>query len=429
MADDRARISLTGSVALGTGVMIGAGIFALVGQVTALAGTLLVPAFAAGAAVAAVSSYAYARCSADQPSSGGIAMILKRAYGPGLTAGTFAMFMYVSMVVAESLLARTFGTYLLRPFGLQDSAVLVPLLGLLAIGAAVVVNLVGNRLVEGSADVTAALKIGGIVLLAGAGIAGAVGASSLAAVPQGERGDAVAVLAAVALSVLAYKGFTTITNQGEDIEDPARNIPRSIAVAIAICLVLYLLIAVAVASSLSVAEIVRARDYSLAETAEPVFGTAGVALTGAVAVVATLSGLIASLFSVSRLYAMLQDMEQAPRLPAAVPHQPLLITAGAAALATVAMDLSRIASVGVVLYLTMDIAIQWGVVRRLRGELALRPWICVLSIVLNAGVLAAFVVAKLERDVVTLVVAGGLCVVITATQWALLRRREPAVSG
>jgi amino acid transporter len=37
-AQNRKKLSLTGSVALGTGVMIGAGIFALVGQVAELAG-------------------------------------------------------------------------------------------------------------------------------------------------------------------------------------------------------------------------------------------------------------------------------------------------------------------------------------------------------------------------------------------------------
>lgn len=86
--------------------------------------------------------------------------------------------MYVSMVVAESLLARTFGTYLLRPFGLQDSAILVPLLGVLAIVAAAIVNLLGNKLVEGSATTTAIIKIVGIALLAIAGLVGAVASGS-----------------------------------------------------------------------------------------------------------------------------------------------------------------------------------------------------------------------------------------------------------
>ena len=104
MSEQDTKISLVGSVALGTGVMIGAGIFALVGQVAGLAGDWFPVAFIAGAAVAGVSSYAYARYSSVNPSAGGIAMLLKDAYGPGVVAGSFSLFMYVSMVVAESLL-------------------------------------------------------------------------------------------------------------------------------------------------------------------------------------------------------------------------------------------------------------------------------------------------------------------------------------
>ncbi|MER3394582.1 MAG: amino acid permease, partial [Microcella pacifica] len=159
------KITLAGCVALGTGVMIGAGIFALTGQVAELAGDWFPVAFVVGAVATGLSAYAYARYASVNPSSGGIAMLLKDAYGPGVVAGSFSLFMYVSMVIAESLLARTFGTYLLRPFGLQDSAVLVPALGILAIASAATINLVGNRLVEGTALATAVLKIAGIALL------------------------------------------------------------------------------------------------------------------------------------------------------------------------------------------------------------------------------------------------------------------------
>ena len=45
------KISLIGSVSLGTGVMIGAGIFVLMGQIAALVGDLFPLAFVAGAVV------------------------------------------------------------------------------------------------------------------------------------------------------------------------------------------------------------------------------------------------------------------------------------------------------------------------------------------------------------------------------------------
>ena len=46
--------------------------------------------------------------------------------------------------------------------------------------------------------------------------------------------------------------------------------------------------------------------------------------------IATLSGLVASLFSVSKLYTMLHEMGQVPRLKGKEEHQSLFINAGLA---------------------------------------------------------------------------------------------------
>lgn len=74
-------LSLKGAVALGTGVMIGAGIFALLGQVAELSGQWFLYIFLLGAIVSAFSAYSYIKVSNAFPSAGGIAMILKKAYG------------------------------------------------------------------------------------------------------------------------------------------------------------------------------------------------------------------------------------------------------------------------------------------------------------------------------------------------------------
>ncbi|MGV8858284.1 APC family permease [Rhodoglobus sp.] len=425
MATRTNKISLMGSVSLGTGVMIGAGIFALVGQVAEFAGDFFPLAFLLGAIVAAISSYSYVRYSSVNPSSGGIAMLLKDAYGPGVVAGSFSLFMYVSMVVAESLLARTFGTYLLRPFGLQDSVILVPILGVAAIATAAIVNFVGNTLVERSATITAIAKIIGIAVLAIAGLIGvAVGGDGFLSKSSGDSISIVGVLAGTTLCVLAYKGFTTITNQGDDIRDPKRNIARSILISLAICTFLYLLITVSVSSSIGASGAVDARNYALAQAAEPFFGAWGVGITVAIAVVATLSGLLASLYSVSRLYAMLQEMKQAPSLPKSVPHQPMIITAGLAILVTVFLDLSQIASMGVFLYLTMDMAVQWGVIRRLRAKIEARIWLPVLTIVLDLAILIPFAVLKVQSDLFTVIVAVAVAAAIVVAQVVTVRTRS-----
>ncbi|MEO7421139.1 MAG: hypothetical protein ABIU87_01955 [Ornithinibacter sp.] len=59
---------------------------------------------------------------------------------------------------------------------------------------------------------------------------------------------------------MAYKGFTTITNQGGDNAELKKDVGRSIMISIAPWTVTSLLLAVTVAGSRSVDQVVAARD-------------------------------------------------------------------------------------------------------------------------------------------------------------------------
>ena len=117
-------LSLFGTVAMGTGVMIGAGIFALTGQVAELAGALFPLAFLAAAIISGFSAYSYIKMSNAYPSAGGIAMYLKKAYGRSTMTGACALLMAFSMIINESLVARTFGTYTLQLFDVAKGQLL-----------------------------------------------------------------------------------------------------------------------------------------------------------------------------------------------------------------------------------------------------------------------------------------------------------------
>lgn len=159
-------ISLIGGISMGTGVMIGAGIFALTGQIAQLAGPWFPLSFLAGAVVTGFSAYTYVKVSNAYPSAGGIAMILQKAYGPGAIAAALSLLMAFSMVISESLVARTFGSYLLRLFGAGDDSFLVPTLGVALILTAYAVNVSGSRSVGFFSFLMAMTKVGGIVLFA-----------------------------------------------------------------------------------------------------------------------------------------------------------------------------------------------------------------------------------------------------------------------
>ncbi len=165
---EKQKLSLLGSVSLGTGVMIGAGIFVLMGQIAELVGGLFPIAFLAGAIVVGFSSYSYVKFSNTYPSSGGVAKFLTKSYGPGTATGTFSILMYVSMVVAESLVAGTFGTYTLRLF--PEYASYASVLGVLLIAVAFIINISGNKFIEATAAITAIIKVSGIALLAIVGL-------------------------------------------------------------------------------------------------------------------------------------------------------------------------------------------------------------------------------------------------------------------
>lgn len=407
---EKNSISLFDAVAMGTGVMIGAGILALTGQIAELAGSLFPLAFLAGAVVSGFSAYTYVKVSNAYPSAGGIGMILTKAYGPTTVAAGAALLMALSMVINESLVARTFSSYLLRGLGVEPVGWLVAVIGVGLILFAYLVNVSGNKSVGLLSQIMAVLKVGGIAAF---GIAGLwAGGVSFEATGGNAGHGAVGFVASLALAILAFKGFTTITNSGAEITNPHRNVGRAIIISIAVCTVVYLLVAFAVGSSLPLDRIIAAKDYALAEAAEPALGQIGFYLTVALALVATTSGVIASIFAVSRMLAMLTDMHLIPHshfgMPGKIRDHTLVYTVVIAGVLTVFFDLSRIASLGAFFYLIMDILIHWGVWRNLRQDIEVRSWILLVAIALDVIVLGFFAVLKWQSDpwIVAVALAG-----------------------
>lgn len=438
MADSdykKGSLSLLDTVSMGTGVMIGAGIFALTGQIAEMAGAMYIYAFLAAAVVASVSSYAYRKAASAYPSAGGIAMILKKCYGKGVATGVFALFMALSMVINESLVARTFGTYVLQPFDVGDKGSwLIPALGVGLLVGAYLINLSGNNVIGKFSVLTAALKIGGVLLFAGAAlvVAGNVFEPLAVSGPSETEAGWVGFLGATALGVLAYKGFTTITNSGGEIEEPKKNMGRAIWISLLTCTGVYFLVTLATGANLSVDEIVQARDYALAEAVRPNIGQWGVWFTVLIAVIATTAGVIASTFAVSRMTAMLTEMGLVPdvakKMSGRTQVHTLTTIVALAIVLTILFDLSRIASLGIILYLLMDLAIQWGVLRHLKDDVEAKSWVLWLSMVLNTVVLVAFGWVKAQSDPMILWIALGLMLVVWGGEWWYLRGNSDSSS-
>lgn len=403
-------LSLTGAISLGTGVMIGAAIFALLGQVAELSGALFPFIFLVGAIISGLSAYAYIKLSNAYPSAGGIAMYLNKAYGKGLTTAFAALLMAFAMIINQSLVARTFGSYTLQLFDVGKNSPWIPTLGVSLLVIVFIINILGNKVVDRVSFIMAIVKIGGIVIFAVGGL-WVAGFSLSEAVPKDVSNDysTINYLGALALAILSYAGFTTITNSGEEIVKPHKNVGRAIVISLIICTVVYLLVAFAVSINLSVPKIIEAKDYSLAEASKPAFGKYGLWFTVGIAIFATVSSVLANIFAISRMTAMLTSMKLIPHrhfgMPGNVQQHMLVYTVVIAIVLTIFFDLSRIASLGAILYLIMDVIIQWGVFKHLRKEIKANGAILLTTIVLDFVVLSAFIWNKGNTDLFLIAVA------------------------
>src|SRR3954465_6218450 len=97
----RRSMTVRGAAFLGVGSMVGAGIFALLGEAGAVAGSAVWLSFLLAGAVATLQGYAIAKLGARYPSSGGLVTFLLKGFGLGnVTRGTHEgwFFVFVSVL-------------------------------------------------------------------------------------------------------------------------------------------------------------------------------------------------------------------------------------------------------------------------------------------------------------------------------------------
>nr|WP_211213897.1 APC family permease [Lewinella cohaerens] len=206
--------------------------------------------------------------------------------------------------------------------------------------------------------------------------------------------------------------------------NPNKNVGRAIMISLLLCTLVYVLVALAVSVNLSIPEIIAAKDFSLAEASKPAFSKYGLWFTVGIAIVATISGVIASLFAVSRMTAMLTEINLIPHkhfgMPGRLQKHMLVYTVVIAIILTAFFDLSRIASLGAIFYLTMDVILQWGVLKNLRKKVKANILIVTTAILLDLVVLGAFVWIKASSDPLVIVVSTVLMVLVfVGERWFL----------
>ena len=249
----RRSLGLAGATLTGIGIILGAGIYVLIGEAATDAGGALWAAFLLAAVLAASTGLSYAELSSMFPEAGGSATFAREAFGrrTGFVTGWLLLTM---AVLASAAVAIGFGGYLAdltRADRTLSAGALVLLSGSVAWA--------GVRETVGLAVLFTLIEASGLVISIAVGLP-FFDPDALVDAPKGIGG----VLGAASLVFFAFTGFEQIVNLSEETKQPTRTIPRAILLAVSITTLVYVLVAVASISVLPWEELSRS-DAPLAD--------------------------------------------------------------------------------------------------------------------------------------------------------------------
>jgi amino acid transporter len=359
------------AVAMGIGAMVGAGIFALLGEAAFIAGSAVWISFLLGGAIALLSGYSFSKLGARYPSAGGVVEYLVQGFGVGRFSGAMSVMMYIASLVAISLVARTFGSYACALLPEQSPAWLVETLAASVVLVFMFVNLDGARSMARLENIVVLVKMTALVAFI---VIGMIYISPERLSPK-DYPPVSAIIYSVAVTFFAYEGFRIITNAAEDMPDPARTLPRAITTAIVLVLVVYTGIAITVLGNLSPAEVVSAKHFALAEAARPVLGQAGFGIVAVAALFATASAINASLYAVTNVTYRLAKLGELPApflRPVRHSREGLVVSSAIIITLAVFLDLSSIAAIGALSMLFLHMTVHLGHLRVLKETGAVR---------------------------------------------------------
>jgi amino acid transporter len=227
-------------VVFGVVGIVGAGIYAIIGEAAAVGGNMLWLSFLVAAAVALLTALTSAELVSRFPDAGGSYEYVKQGLGDK-PAEVLSVVMLFTGVVAAGAIAISFSSYLSR---LLDVPTVFTTIGV--IGAMGVVNAVG------AAQASWFNTLATVITLAGLGAVVVVAIPDIGSVDLFDPGDAGVLQLGIgsALIFFSFIGFEDLVKLAEGTEESERVMPKGLLISSAMVLVVYLLVAVAAVPSL-----------------------------------------------------------------------------------------------------------------------------------------------------------------------------------
>ncbi len=277
-------------IMFGVGGIVGAGIYAIIGEAAGLAGHMLWLSFAIAATVALLTGLAYAEFVSRFPDAGGSFEYVKQAFNQK-TALWLSVIMLFTGIVAPAAIAISFADYLGR---LWEIPHWIPTVGIIALMGTL--NIIGAQ--ESSwfntfATIVTLLGLGSVVWFS----ASEWGSADLLKMPEN---GVTGLLSGAALIFFSYVGFEDLVKIAEETKEPEKVMPKGVLISGLIVLVIYILIAVSVVNVLSPDDLAKSKG-PLAQVLSSVAGKTWVTALIIVALFATGKTILSNVLGSSRL--------------------------------------------------------------------------------------------------------------------------------
>jgi amino acid transporter len=257
-ADSLKRVfGLPTLVIYGVGDILGAGIYAVIGKIAGLSGSLVWASFLTSMIVAALTALSYAELGNRVPQSGGVASFIHRAFRRDWLSILVGWLMFCTCLVSMATLSKAFAGYL-NAFApaIPDWLIILALFAGLAF-----VNFRGMQESSALNIFCTALEVSGLLIVIVVATLFLIGNPAGAAnpvpssVPNAPAIGWIAVVQGAALAFYAFIGFEDIVNVSEEVKNPQRNVPRAILLSLGIAGVVYVLVSWLAVQVLSSAEL------------------------------------------------------------------------------------------------------------------------------------------------------------------------------
>jgi APA family basic amino acid/polyamine antiporter len=397
----------------GIGIILGAGIYALIGKAAALAGNSVWLSFAIASLIAVFTGLSYAELSSMFPKASAEHEYVRNAFGKKL-AFVIGWLIILSGVIGAATVALGFGGY----FNAFFKVPVIP-------SAIVLIAALSFLLFYGIKETARFVMIATLIETAGLVIVIFIGLPYLGKVdyfemPYGWTG----VFQASALVFFAYTGFEGIVKLSEETKSPEKTIPKGLILAIVLSIFLYITVALSAVSVMGW-ERLSTSDAPFADLAFLAFGSNAFILLTAIALFATANTVLMMMLGSSRIIYGMADSRTLPAFLASVhtsrrtPWTAILVTMVVSILFIFAGDIAFVANVdNFTLFVTFFIINAALILLRYKEPGMNRPF----RIPLNAGRLpllpflgmlsCVFMLAQLEGKViltgVMLVVLGWI---------------------